>query len=153
MSGLRSNWGASVEVAVWGSSGEVGDDGEAEAVPRVRKRGTVGRAEVIGLAEAALVLGMRPEGSGWRRRVLRRLRAMERDLGVRLCATRKGRNGSLVSLDVLRRACPLPFVGLEQGGELRSKVRELEDRLARVERLIGAKRLRPDASSSTAGVG
>ena len=91
---------------------------------------------VVGLAEAALVLGMRPEGSGWRRRVLRRLRALERELDVKLCAVRKGRGGSVVSLEGLRRACPLPFAGSEEIAELKAKMRELEARIDRAECLI-----------------
>jgi len=137
--GLRSNWEASVEAAVWGAPGsEVGDEPEEVGVRRSKRRVSAVRASVVGLAEAALVLGVRPVGSGWRRRVLRRLRTLERGLGVKLCAVRKGRGGSLVSLDGLRRACPLPFAGLDRIEELQATVRELEQRLAMAEEALGS---------------
>jgi hypothetical protein len=114
----------------------VDDDANEEGARRTRRRASSARTAVVGLAEAALVLGMRPEGNGWRRRVLRRLRALERDMGVELCAARKGRGGSLVSLEGLRRAYPLPFAGLHRIEELQAKVRELERRLAVAEEAL-----------------
>ena len=138
MKGLRSNWEASVEAAVWGASGaEVGDEADERGARRSKRRASSARTAVVGLAEAALVLGVRPEGSGWRRRVLRRLRALEQEMGVKLCAARKGRGGSLVSVNGLRRACPLSFAGLDRIDELQAKVRELEQRLALAEAALG----------------
>lgn len=132
MNGLRSNRDASVEAAVWRSSGEAAETGEGD----VRKRGAAGRRAVVGLAEAALVLGMRPEGAGWRRRVLRRLRAMERELGVKLCASRKGRSGRLVSPDGLRQVRPPAVRRVQQIEDLWASLEELEGRIARTEKLV-----------------
>jgi hypothetical protein len=127
-----------LETAVWGAAGDDAEDDVPQRKGRRGARRAPPASPAIGLAEAAVVLGIPPQGSGWRRRVLRRLRALERQTGAPLCVARRGRGGTVVSLEVLRRACPLAFAGLDELTELRAKVQALEARVAAAE---GALRL------------
>jgi hypothetical protein len=122
-----------LETAVWGTAGDDTEDDVPQRKGRREARRAPPASPAIGLAEAAVVLGVPPKGSGWRRRVLRRLRALERQSGALLCVARRGRGGTVVSLAALRQACPLAFAGLDELSSLRAKVQELETRLAAAE--------------------
>jgi hypothetical protein len=133
VSPLRSNWGATVNGAVWGSDTE--EDDQAHEEESSRKSGRKApRPVLVSLEVAAVALGMLGSGRPWRRRVRRRLRAIERELGEPVCVTRRGRGGMLVRLDVLRRVNPIWSAGIDRVAELSAKVSELEERVAAAER-------------------
>jgi hypothetical protein len=143
---LQSNWCASVQASVWGSADEEPD--ELEERPTLRRRRAL---PLIGLPEAATLLGIPTKGNAWRRRTLRRLRSIERQAGARFLIAAKGRGGARVHLDGLRQAAPGLFMGVDTIEELSAKVRDLEERVARAEAQLRASR--PKADSHGRGQG
>ncbi|MDI3291842.1 hypothetical protein [Polyangium sp. 15x6] len=84
---------------------------------------------------------------GWRRKLTRRLRYIERIHGVSLLVPQIGRRGSVVMLEGLREACPVPVASILALQEFHARLVGIEGRLGtfegEVERLkspAGAKR-------------
>jgi len=123
VSGLRSNWGSTVRQALWGSH-EHEDDALEEAPPS----SVAPAGPFVSLEVATVILGMpRGEGETWRRRTIRRLRTVERELGSPVLIVRRGRRGTVVRLEALRRLQPIALAALDRLQEMskRSDVDEL----------------------------
>ncbi|MRG98633.1 hypothetical protein GF068_42990 [Polyangium spumosum] len=99
----------------------------------------------IELAEAGAMIGEATTHPDWRRRLLRRLRALEKEHHVEILVSRRGREGAMVRLEGLYLACPVPVAAALAVQELRERCVALERRLAVVEREIGgpASTMRP----------
>ena len=134
MSPLRSNWGATVNEAVWGADEEAEDAADEGSARRPARKAP--RPELVPLDVAAAVLGLRPGSDrAWRRYVRTRLRALERERGVSLCVVRRGRGGMLVRLDVLRQIVPLVFLAADRVAEINAKVDELAGDVRKIQGL------------------
>lgn len=129
---LRSNWGDIVDAASLGAASlspslEASGASETSSASKSRRRA---RHEVavtsVSLEAAGLLLGMVITGDRWRRRVIRRIRAMEAETGVALLVSRRGRGGAVVRVEGLRKVTPLVFRLLDEVGELRQRVDEIE---------------------------
>jgi len=132
--GLGSNWEAVVNVVVTHTR-----DASLGNALHSRAFGCVG------LAEAAVMIGESVTRPGWRRRVQRRFRSLERLHQVEILVPQRGRQGTIVRLEGLREACPIPVATTLAVQDLRERCVALEQRLAVVEREIGgpASAMRP----------
>ncbi|MRG93672.1 hypothetical protein [Polyangium spumosum] len=127
MDGLRSNWEAVVETISRGTR-----DPSLAAALDMRASGR------ISLAEAASMLGEPTDAPGWRRKLARRLRYLERLHGVSLLVPQIGRRGTVVLLEGLRETCPIPVASVLALQEFHARMVGFESRLATLEG--GAKR-------------
>ena len=127
MSQIRSNWTPNVTQGLWGNATE--DTSETE------EQSDGDQKEIwLSLEDAATILAIRrDDGRAWRKRVHRKLRAIQLDIGESLYESRRGRSGTRVSFRALCRALPLSVAGLETVKELRAKLLQLEQRLAAAE--------------------
>ncbi|MDI1484804.1 hypothetical protein [Polyangium sp. y55x31] len=122
MGALRSNWDAVVDTLAMGTR-----DPSLAAALDVRASGR------ISLAEAASMLGEPTDAPGWRRKLTRRLRYLERLHGVSLLVPQIGRRGTVVLLEGLRETCPVPVASVLALQELHARIVGVESRVASLE--------------------
>ncbi len=122
MGSARSNWEAAVNVVALCTDGS-----SSGASLNARASGC------IGLAETATMLGESVTETGWRRKIHRRLRHLERLHQVEILVPQSGRRGTVVRLEGLREACPIPVFLHVAVRDLRERVATLESQMTAIE--------------------